>query len=117
MLETSGINEADLVKYCLERGLYPKKIATWRAACCVLRAACCVLRAERQIAGATRMQHVLGICERNRKMRVKALGWALVNKVRTLSETALRLVLQKRAQHCGEGRACIQITQIANCRK
>lgn len=110
MLETSGINEADLVKYCLERGLYPKKIATWRAACCVLRA-------ERQIAGATRMQHVLGICERNRKMRVKALGWALVNKVRTLSETALRLVLQKRAQHCGEGRACIQITQIANCRK
>jgi len=117
VLETSGINEADLVKYCLERGLYPKKIATWRAACCVLRAACCVLRAERQIAGATRMQHVLGICERNRKMRVKALGWALVNKVRTLSETALRLVLQKRAQHCGEGRACIQITQIANCRK
>jgi hypothetical protein len=63
------------------------------------------------------MQHVLGICERNRKMRVKALGWALVNKERTLSETALRLVCEKGLSIVGKEEHAFKLPQIANCRK
>jgi transposase-like protein len=33
VVETASLNEAELSRYCRERGLYPERIKSWRTAC------------------------------------------------------------------------------------
>jgi len=33
VVETVGMNEAELAEYCRRRGLYPEQVKAWRAAC------------------------------------------------------------------------------------
>jgi transposase len=84
VLETAGMNEAELSEYCRRNGLYPEQIGAWRETC---------RRAN------TRVSH-RDDRESNRQWskEMKQLKAELRRKEKALAETAALLVLKKKAQ-------------------
>lgn len=86
VIETAGLNEAELAEYCRRKGLYVEQIARWR---------------EAARAGAETLRP-LSVAERREwqqeRKRTRKLEKELRRKEKALAEVAALLVLQKKAQ-------------------
>lgn len=84
VVETAGLNEAQLSEYCRSKGLYPEQVKTWHEAC---------------VAGvsneAGRRQAEQSQTRREKK-RIKELERELRRKDKALAETAALLALRKK---------------------
>ncbi len=85
VIETAGMNEADLATYCRQRGLYAEQIQAWRTAC------------EQANDWERASTQRLGQATRDEKKRIKALERDLARKEKALAEAAALLVLRKNA--------------------
>ncbi len=86
VIETSGLNEAELGEYCRKKGLYPEQIVLWKQACMNANAT------EQELT--KRERDLL----KQEKMKSKKLEKELNRKEKALAEAAALLVLQKKAQ-------------------
>ena len=87
VLESAGLNEAELSEYCRRKGLYVEQIKAWRTAC-------------EQANGPIRppkTRHERDE-EKASKKRIKQLERELRRKEAALAETAALLVLRKKAE-------------------
>ena len=84
VLETAGMNEAELSQYCRRNGLYPEQIEAWKQAC----------------QSANRPDTRREDRKKNRQLsqEVKQLKAELRRKEKALAEAAALLVLKKKAQ-------------------
>ena len=92
VISASSLHEESLNAYCLEHGIYPEDIKSWRPNCIQANAA----RQE---------QHKLSKTNsKEDKKRIKSLEKELKRKEKALSETAALLVLRKKlnAYYLGE---------------
>ena len=85
MLETAGLNEADLGAYCRQRGLYPEQILAWKTAC------------EQANDWAQNRAAQVSKAGKEEQKRIKNLERELLRKERALAEAAALLVLRKKA--------------------
>ena len=87
VLESAGLNEAELAEYCRRKGLYVEQIKAWRQACehANVPAKPTKTRRERDE-------------EKAAKKRIKQLERELRRKEAALAETAALLVLRKKAK-------------------
>lgn len=86
VLETASLNEAELGKYCREKGLYVEQVEAWREACLEANAdSVAQAKAQREQTKQARKQ-------------IKKLEGELRRKDKALAEAAALLVLQKKAQ-------------------
>lgn len=84
VIETASLSEAELSRYCREKGLYPEQVKAWRLAC---------------IAGAgqaERSQKAEQTERKSDKKRIRQLETELRRKDKALAETAALLVLSKK---------------------
>ena len=86
VLETAGLNEADLAEYCRRKGLFVEQIAAWRMAC---------QEANAHAADRGRDQREQGKGDRK---RIKQLEKELLRKDKALAEAAALIILRKKAQ-------------------
>lgn len=86
VLETAGLNEAELAEYCRSKGLFIEQIAAWRTAC---------QEANAHAADRTRDQREQGKGDRK---RIKQLEKELLRKDKALAEAAALIILRKKAQ-------------------
>ena len=86
VLETAGLNEAELAEYCRRKGLFIEQIATWRAAC---------QDANAHTADRNREQREQSKGDRK---RIKQLEKELLRKDKALAEAAALIILRKKAQ-------------------
>lgn len=86
VLETAGLNTAELGEYCRARGLLAEQITVWRDACRTANASA-VEQAREQ-----RQQ------SKDDKKRIGALEKELRRKEKALAEAAALLILRKKAQ-------------------
>lgn len=84
VVETAGMNEAQLSEYCRSKGLYPEQVKAWREAC--------VSGADTE---ANRRQAEKAKVRRDKK-RIKELERELRRKDKALAETAALLALRKK---------------------
>ena len=84
VLETAGMNEAELSEYCRRKGLYPEQISAWRET----------------FRSANTRASVRNEREKNRQLSKenKQLKAELRRKEKALAEAAALLVLKKKAQ-------------------
>lgn len=87
VLESAGLNEAELAEYCRRKGLYVEQIKAWSQACeqANMPARPAKTRRERDE-------------EKAVKKRIKQLESELRRKDAALAETAALLVLRKKAE-------------------
>ena len=86
VLETAGLNEAELAEYCRRKGLFIEQVAAWRAAC---------QDANEDPVERTRDQREQSKADRK---RIKQLEKELVRKEKALAEAAALIILRKKAQ-------------------
>jgi transposase-like protein len=86
VLETAGLNEADLAEYCRRKGLFIEQIAAWRTAC---------QEANAHTADRNREQREQSKGDRK---RIKQLEKELLRKEKALAEAAALIILRKKAQ-------------------
>jgi transposase-like protein len=86
VLETAGLNEAELAEYCRRKGLYVEQVAAWRTAC---------QDANEDPIERTRDQREQS---KNDRKRIKQLEKELVRKEKALAEAAALIILRKKAQ-------------------
>jgi hypothetical protein len=86
VLETAGLNEAELAEYCRRKGLFIEQIAAWRTAC---------QEANAHTAERTRDQREQSKADRK---RIKQLEKELLRKEKALAEAAALIILRKKAQ-------------------
>lgn len=86
VMETFGLNEAELAEYCRKKGLYHEQIEAWKAAC--LQANGQVYDQSKQLNGALKEE----------QKRAKQLEKELQKKEKALAEVAALLLLRKKAQ-------------------
>jgi transposase-like protein len=86
VLETAGLNEAELAEYCRRKGLFIEQIAAWRTAC-----------QEANADTAERMREQREQSKSDRK-RIKQLEKELQRKEKALAEAAALIILRKKAQ-------------------
>ena len=86
VLETAGLNEADLAEYCRRKGLFVEQITAWRQAC---------QEANAHAAEHTQEQREQGKTDRK---RIKQLEKELLRKDKALAEAAALIILRKKAQ-------------------
>jgi len=84
VLESAGLNEAELAEYCRRKGLYVEQIKAWRLACECAN-------------GPAKTRHERDE-EKAAKKRIKQLERELRRKEAALAETAALLVLRKKAE-------------------
>lgn len=84
VVETAGLNEAQLSEYCRSKGLYPEQVKAWHEAC----VAGVSNEAGRRQAEQRQM--------RREKKRIKELERELRRKDKALAETAALLALRKK---------------------
>jgi len=85
VLETAALNEAELAEYCRKKGLYAEQISMWKLAC---------IRAN---ATAAEQGKTFKEQTKKDKKRIKVLEVDLRRKEKALAETAVLLVLRKKA--------------------
>jgi transposase len=86
VIETAGLNEAELAEYCRRKGLYVEQITRWR---------------EAAIAGAQTLRPLSAEGRRELQQdrkKIRKLEKELKRKDKALAEAAALLVLQKKAQ-------------------
>lgn len=84
VLETASMNEAELSRYCREKGLYSEQIKSWKSIC---------MQANGGVAEeATRLNKELKV----KNQGIKSLEKELYRKEKALAETAAILVLRKK---------------------
>jgi transposase-like protein len=86
VLETSGLNEAELSEYCRRKGLFIEQIAAWRNAC---------QEANANARESNREQREQSKADRK---RIKQLEKELQRKEKALAEAAALIILRKKAQ-------------------
>jgi len=86
VVESAGMNEAELAEYCRQKGLYPEQVAQWRRAC---------ETANDWDREANR--HLKSEQKADRK-RIRELERELHRKEKALAETAALMVLRKKAE-------------------
>lgn len=86
VLETAGLNEAELAEYCRRKGLFVEQITAWREAC---------QEANAHTAERTREQREQSKSDRK---RIKQLEKELQRKEKALAEAAALIILRKKAQ-------------------
>ncbi len=86
VLETAAMNEAELSAYCRSRGLYAEQIQQWRLAC-----------EQANDWDQAQTQH-LKSARKDDKQTIGTLQKELLRKDKALAETAVLLVLRKKAQ-------------------
>lgn len=86
VLETAGLNEAELSEYCRRKGLFIEQIAAWRTAC--------------QEANAHSVDRARDQREQSKtdRKRIKQLEKELLRKEKALAEAAALIILRKKAQ-------------------
>jgi transposase-like protein len=86
VLETAGLNEAELSEYCRRKGLFVEQIAAWRTAC--------------QEANAHSVDRARDQREQSKtdRKRIKQLEKELLRKEKALAEAAALIILRKKAQ-------------------
>lgn len=84
VVETAGLSDEELSRYCREKGLYPEQVREWKAACIAGAQSVPVREAEQK------QQH-----KADRK-RIKQLESELRRKEKALAEAAALLVLRKK---------------------
>lgn len=84
VVETAGLNEAQLSEYCRSKGLYPEQVKDWREACVAGVSHAGERRQAEQAQG------------RRDKKRIKELERELRRKDKALAETAALLALRKK---------------------
>ena len=89
VLETAGLNEAELAEYCRRKGLYVEQVVAWRTAC---------QDANEDSVERTRDQREQS---KNDRKRIKQLEKELVRKEKALAEAAALIILRKKAQGSG----------------
>lgn len=87
VLESAGLNEAELSEYCRRKGLYVEQIKAWRTVC-------------EQANGLPRPAKTRRERDEEKasKKRIKQLERELRRKEAALAETAALLVLRKKAE-------------------
>ncbi len=85
VLETATLNEAELAKYCREKGLYADQIARWKGSCVQANA---TTEVQEKVSREHRRQD---------KAYIKELKRDLRRKEKALAEAAALLVLRKKA--------------------
>jgi transposase-like protein len=93
VVETAGMNSAEVAEYCRRRGLYPEQLARWRQDC---EQAGNLSQSERRREG-----EELKV----QRQRIRQLERELQRKESALAETAALLVLSKKAQAIWGGEA------------
>ena len=86
VLETAGLNEAELAEYCRRKGLFIEQITAWRAAC---------QEANAHAADRNREQREQSKGDRK---RIKQLEKELLRKDTARAEAAALIILRKKAQ-------------------
>ena len=86
VLETAGLNEADLAEYCRRKGLFVEQITARRQAC---------QDANANAAERTQEQREQGKTDRK---RIKQREKELLRKDKALAEAAALIILRKKAQ-------------------
>ncbi len=86
VLETAGLNEADLGEYCRRKGLFIEQIVACRNAC---------QEANAHSVERTREQREQGKTDRK---RIRQLEKELARKEKALAEAAALIILRKKAQ-------------------
>jgi transposase-like protein len=86
VLETAGLNEAELAEYCRRKGLFIEQVAAWCTAC---------QEANANPVERTREEREQGKADRK---RIKQLEKELVRKEKALAEAAALIILRKKAQ-------------------
>jgi transposase-like protein len=86
VMETYGMNQADLAEYCRKKGLYKEQIEAWRDSC---------LNANGRESNQTKQ---LNQELKEEKKRAKILEKDLLKKEKALAEAAALLLLRKKAQ-------------------
>ena len=86
VLETAGLNEAELAEYCRRKGLFIEQIAAWRAVC---------QDANAHSADRSREQREQSKGDRK---RIKQREKELLRKDKALAEAAALVILRKKAQ-------------------
>lgn len=89
VLETAGLNEAELAEYCRRKGLFVEQIAAWREAC---------QEANAHTAERTREQREQREQSKSDSKRIKQLEKELLRKEKALAEAAALIILRKKAQ-------------------
>lgn len=85
VVESAGLNEAELAAYCRQKGLYPAQLAQWRRAC--ETANDWDREANRQLKSEQKAD----------RKRIRQLERELHRKEKALAETAALMVLRKKA--------------------
>ena len=84
VIETASMNEAELSKYCREKGIYPEQVKDWKDVC---------MQANGGVAKeASRLNKEVN----SKKKEIKALEKEIQRKDKALAETAAILVLRKK---------------------
>jgi transposase-like protein len=84
VMETAGMNEVELSKYCRQKGIYPNQVKDWKDVC---------MQANGGIAQeASRLNKEM----KDKKKAIKALEKEIQRKDKALAETAAVLVLRKK---------------------
>lgn len=84
VLETASLNEAELSKYCREKGIYPEEGKDWKNIC---------MQANGSVAKeASRLNKEVN----SKKKEIKALEKEIQRKDKALAETVAILVLRKK---------------------
>jgi len=86
VVETAGLNEAELAEYCRSKGLYPEQIERWKEAA--------ILGNARQ----DQLDRAARKAVQQERNRSKYLERELQRKDKALAETAALLVLRKKAR-------------------
>lgn len=84
VVESAGLNEAELSEYCRRKGLYPAQINEWRASC--------------EQANASAANKLDQTKLKAQAKQIKQLEAELSRKEKALAEAAALLVLQKKIQ-------------------
>jgi len=84
IMETAGMNEVELSKYCSQKGIYPNQVKDWKDVC---------MQANGGIAQeASRLNKEI----KDKNKAIKALEKEIQRKDKALAETAAVLVLRKK---------------------
>jgi len=86
VMETYGLNEAEIAEYCRRKGIYPEQLQEWRKTC------------QQANAQQAAMHQQLRTELREEKQSKAALAKELRRKEKALAEAAALLVLRKKAE-------------------
>ena len=86
VIESAGLNEAELAEYCRKKGIYPEQLSQWRMAC------------EKANDWDRENNRRLKVEQKDNRKRIRELERELQRKEKALAEAAALMVLRKKAE-------------------